>query len=83
MNNCESREAEGTGIGLHLVKLFVTVMGGDITLESEEGVGSTFTVMFPATKPMTGPSVLAEISSFESVNKLIQMEAIELSDIYL
>lgn len=83
VNNCESREAEGTGIGLHLVKLFVTVMGGDITLESEEGVGSTFTVMFPATKPMTGPSVLAEISSFESVNKLIQMEAIELSDIYL
>lgn len=83
VNNCESREAEGTGIGLHLVKLFVTVMGGDISLESEEGVGSTFTVMFPEIKPMNGPSAMEKTSSIESVNKLIQMEAIELSDIYL
>lgn len=81
-NTGESREAEGTGIGLHLVKLFVTVMGGAITLESEEGVGSTFTVMLPAIRPETGVPV-PKICPFESVNKLIQMEAVELSDIYL
>lgn len=81
-NTGESREAEGTGIGLHLVKLFVTVMGGTITLESEEGAGSTFTVMIPAIRPEAGGPV-SRSCPFESVSKLIQMEAVELSDIYL
>jgi len=42
-----SRQAEGTGIGLYLVKSFVTLMGGKITLVSEEGHGSSFTVYLP------------------------------------
>ena len=45
-----TRQAEGTGIGLHLVKLLVEMLGGEITLESKVGVGSTFTILLPIKK---------------------------------
>jgi len=42
-----SRQAEGTGIGLYLVKSFVEILGGNIALVSEEGRGSSFTIRLP------------------------------------
>jgi len=41
------RKAEGTGLGLALVKRFVELHGGTVTLESEPGRGSTFRFMLP------------------------------------
>ena len=45
--NAVSKEAEGTGLGLHLVRLVVEHAGGQIWCESEEGEGARFTFTLP------------------------------------
>ncbi len=42
-----NRSFEGTGLGLTITKKAVELMHGKITVESEFGTGSTFTVKFP------------------------------------
>lgn len=42
-----TREGEGTGIGLSLSKELVHMMGGEIEVESQINVGTTFRIQFP------------------------------------
>ncbi len=42
----------GTGIGLNIVKQIIDYHGGDISLTSEVGVGTTFTVRLPISGPL-------------------------------
>ncbi|MFO0752410.1 MAG: response regulator [Thermodesulfovibrionales bacterium] len=42
-----SRKYEGTGLGLALTKRLVLLHGGEIAVESEENVGSRFTLVIP------------------------------------
>jgi len=44
------RSFEGTGIGLALVQELVKVHGGTVTVESREGLGTTFSVSIPTGK---------------------------------
>lgn len=46
-NNETSILNQGSGIGLSIVKEFVELHGGEITLQSELGKGTTFTVKMP------------------------------------
>ena len=49
VDDSATRKGEGTGIGLTLVQELVKLMQGEIKVESEEGRGSTFTVLLPVT----------------------------------
>jgi signal transduction histidine kinase len=42
-----TRQIEGTGLGLSIVKKCVELQGGEIAIESDEGVGTTVTVTLP------------------------------------
>jgi len=73
-----SRNAEGSGIGLSLVKSIVEMHDGKISVESKVGEGSIFKIELPV-KTIEKTEV---IEQSKSTNNKIEMINIEFSDIY-
>ncbi|GFZ30229.1 hypothetical protein CSC2_07550 [Clostridium zeae] len=76
-----SRQAEGAGIGLSLVKRFVEALNGDISVKSKVGKGSTFKIILPDEQVIEETNI--ETSADLMDNRLIQTTTVEFSDIYL
>lgn len=72
------RPNEGTGIGLSLVKSLVEILGGNISLSSELGKGSKFTVSLPILEMDSDPKSI----EFQGFNLAKKVE-MELSDLYI
>lgn len=68
------RSYEGTGIGLSMIKEFVHLHGGTITVASKQGEGSTFRVSIPTGRDHLRSS---QISTSESADDIISNRYVE------
>ncbi|GFR34597.1 ATP-binding protein [Thermobrachium celere] len=78
VNKSLSREREGSGLGLNIVKSFVEMHGGEIKLISEEGKGSEFIILLPNNLEKDVYKDINPLNNFNNVERI----SIEFSDIY-
>ena len=59
VDGSRSRDTGGTGLGLSIVKHVAQRHGGELDIQSEEGKGSVFRLVFPAVRVRHAPPVVA------------------------
>src|SRR5690606_29881508 len=87
-----TRRAGGTGLGLTISRRLARLMGGDLTLQSELGAGSCFTLWLPAASQVTivparraGDSPVdwpapQDVDAFVAVGQLLIESAVSIED---
>jgi signal transduction histidine kinase/ligand-binding sensor domain-containing protein/DNA-binding response OmpR family regulator len=66
----DTRDAEGTGIGLALTRELVELYRGEIKVESEVNKGSVFTLKLPVSKELFKENEITEVSPDDRVIKM-------------
>jgi signal transduction histidine kinase len=73
----DRRVFEGLGIGLSIAKSYTEMLGGEISVESEEGVGSTFHITihnkYEKEKPVTKPVEKPKHKESKEANKTLKI----------
>ncbi len=74
-----SRKYGGTGLGMTITQLFVKMMGGEMSVASEPGAGTTFTVLLPTEVKAPPPAEVpqpeaAEPKFLPGVNTVLVIE---------
>jgi len=78
-----TRKQQGIGIGLSLVNNLITLMGGKLTVDSESGVGSTFSILL--TLPVSDAASITNQNELQKIenendissNKIINILSVE------
>ncbi len=76
VGSSDTREHEGTGIGLSLTKELVNIYRGEIKVESEPGKGSEFTVVIPVSREQFNEEEIIESEDGKTDGLELQAEGI-------
>src|SRR5439155_17860750 len=75
LENPIQKRVKGTGLGLPLSRRLAQLLGGDVEVESEPGIGSTFSAVLPLAWPSRMPEDVA--ASWRAVPGSIPVLVIE------
>ena len=80
VDGSHTREYEGTGIGLSLTKELIELHKGQIKVESQEGKGSVFHLVFPLGKEHLKPEEIFDLLEEEKETEIISKAFEEYSE---